>query len=122
MFFPGFCITTTWFILSEGLKYLKTWQQQIPTSTQQVVKPTLPSVSNFNNNTLNVICSDLSDLRQNELQLANTQLVLENIDCNEEERSVTPNHTDGKAGINSIHLSFYIHMKDIRIIIYFFRH
>lgn len=51
--------------------------------------------------------------------MANTEPVLENIDCNEEERSVTSNHKDGKAGINSVNLSFYVHMRDIRIIIYF---
>lgn len=54
--------------------------------------------------------------------MANTEPVLENIDCNEEERSVTSNHKDGKAGINSVNLSFYVHfmyVRDIRIIIYF---
>lgn len=67
-----------------------------------------------------MICSDLSDFREEELHLANTELVSENSDCNEEERSVTPNHKDGKAGINSVNLSFYTHMRDIRIIISFF--
>ncbi|XP_056893275.1 torsin-1A-interacting protein 2-like isoform X21 [Takifugu flavidus] len=36
----------------------------------------------------------ITDFRQEEPHLANTELSLENIDCNVEERSVTPNHKD----------------------------
>ncbi|XP_029684684.1 torsin-1A-interacting protein 2-like isoform X15 [Takifugu rubripes] len=36
----------------------------------------------------------ITDFRQEEPHLANTELPLENIDCNVEERSITPNHKD----------------------------
>lgn len=41
-------------------------------------------------------------LLSEELLLENTDVISENIDCNEEERGVSQNHADGKMVFNSI--------------------
>lgn len=59
------------------------------------------------------------NLLSEELLLANTDVISENIDCNEEERGVSQNHADGKRVIISINLPFYTDISNIGIIIYF---
>lgn len=45
-------------------------------------------------------------------------MVLENIDCKEEQRSITQIHTEGKMVINLINLSFYTDIIDKKFIYY----
>lgn len=52
------------------------------------------------------------------LYLASTDTVLGNIDSNEEKRSITQKHTEGKTVINSVNVSFYTDIIDKRCIIY----